>query len=103
MGYRPVGGYHDVTITTGGLNIFPRLVASEHRSSYARHTLSSGIAALDQLLGNAVDSGSSALILGPAGTGKSLLAIRFLTAAIVTGEKAAYFVSTKNWVFCTHG
>ena len=86
------GGYHDVTITTGGLNVFPRLVASEHRTSYARQTLSSGIAELDQLLGNGIETGSSTLILGPAGTGKSLLAIVFLVAAIARGEKAAFFV-----------
>src|SRR6476646_7653237 len=86
------GGYHDVTIATGGLNVFPRLVASEHRSSYKRHTLSSGIAELDKLLGSGIESGSSTLILGPAGTGKSLLAIVFLAAAVARGEKAAFFV-----------
>jgi circadian clock protein KaiC len=69
------GGYHDVTITTGGLNVFPRLVASEHRTSFTRGTLSSGIAELDQLLGGGIDKGSSTLVLGPAGTGKSLLVI----------------------------
>jgi circadian clock protein KaiC len=86
------GGYHDVTITTGGLNVFPRLVASEHRSSFTRHTMSSGIAGLDQLLGNGIEAGSSTLILGPAGTGKSLIAIVFVVAAIARGEKAALFV-----------
>src|SRR3954447_14891820 len=86
------GGFHDVTITTGGLNVFPRLVASEHRTSYARRPLSSGIPELDQLLGGGVETGSSTLILGPAGTGKSLLAIVFLVAAIARGEKAAFFV-----------
>jgi circadian clock protein KaiC len=85
------GGYHDVTITTGGLNVFPRLVASEHRSSYDRHTLSSGVAELDQLLGNGIETGSSTLILGPAGTGKSLASITFMVAAIARGEKAALF------------
>src|ERR1700737_1912962 len=69
------GGYHDVTITTGGLNVFPRLVASEHRGSFARTRVSSGIAELDQLLGGGIEAGSSTLILGPAGTGKPLLAI----------------------------
>ena len=62
--YRAVkfrGGYHDVTITTGGLNVFPRLVASEYRSSFARTTMSSGIAALDQLLGGGIEAGSSTL------------------------------------------
>src|SRR5580698_5907819 len=86
------GGYHDVTITTGGLNVFPRLVASEHRTSFARGQLSSGIAEMDQLLGGGVETGSSTLILGPAGTGKSLLAIVFVVAAVARGEKAALFV-----------
>src|SRR6202000_925980 len=71
------GGYHDVTITTGGLNIFPRLVASEYRSSFVRTAMSSGIAGLDQLLGGGVETGSSTLILGPAGNGKSLFSIIF--------------------------
>src|ERR1700710_346125 len=68
------GGYHDATITTGGLNVFPRLVASEFRNSMDRKTKSSGIAQLDQLLGGGIETGSSTLILGPAGTGKSLTA-----------------------------
>ena len=86
------GGYHDVTITTGGLNVFPRLVASEYRSTFARHKMSSGIPEFDQLLGGGVETGSSTLILGPAGTGKSLVTISFAIAAIKRGEKAALFV-----------
>jgi circadian clock protein KaiC len=86
------GGYHDVTITTGGLNIFPRLVASEYRSSFLRTTMSSGIAGLDRLLGGGVEAGSSTLILGPAGTGKSLAVIVFIAAAVARGERAALFV-----------
>src|SRR6201747_1197043 len=86
------GGYHDATITTGGLNIFPRLVASEHRSSFVRTTMSSGIAELDKLLGGGIEAGSSTLILGPAGTGKSLAVIVFVVAAVARGEKAALFV-----------
>src|SRR5436305_2639891 len=86
------GGYHDATITTGGLNIFPRLVASEYRSSFARATTSSGIEAFDKLLGGGIEAGSSTLVLGPAGTGKSLMVIVFVLAAISRGEKAALFV-----------
>lgn len=86
------GGYHDATITTGGLNVFPRLVASEYRSNFARKMASSGIPALDQLLGGGIETGSTTLILGPAGTGKSLAAIVFAVAAISRGEKAALFV-----------
>ena len=90
-GVRFRGGYHDVTITTGGLNVFPRLVASEHRTPFVRGRLSSGIAGLDQLLGGGIDKGSSTLVLGPAGTGKSLVSIVFAAAAIARGEKAAMF------------
>ncbi len=86
------GGYHDATITTGGMNVFPRLVASEYRSNFVRRRVSSGVAGLDQLLGGGIEAGSSTLILGPAGTGKSLVAIVFLAAAIARGEKAALFV-----------
>jgi circadian clock protein KaiC len=86
------GGYHDCTITTGGLNVFPRLVASEHHTNFKRGRLSSGIAELDQLLGGGIDKGSSTLILGPAGTGKSLVSITFIMQAIARGEKAALFV-----------
>jgi circadian clock protein KaiC len=86
------GGYHDVTISTGGLNVFPRLVASEHRSNLVRTTKSSGIAELDQLLGGGIETGSSTLVLGPAGTGKSLTSIVNVVAAIKRGEKAAMFV-----------
>lgn len=86
------GGYHDATITTGGLNVFPRLVASEYRTDFDRIAMSSGVAELDLLLGGGVEAGSSTLILGPAGTGKSQVAITFIVAAIGRGEKAALFV-----------
>src|SRR6201746_408103 len=85
-------GFHDVTITTGGLNVFPRLVASEFRSTFVRTTMSSGIEAFDKLLGGGIEAGSSTLILGPAGTGKSLAVMVFIAAAIARGEKAALFV-----------
>jgi circadian clock protein KaiC len=86
------GGYHDATITTGGLNVFPRLVASEYRSNFSRSRMSSGIPEFDRLLGGGVETGSSTLVLGPAGTGKSLAAIIFLVAAIKRRERAALFV-----------
>jgi circadian clock protein KaiC len=86
------GGYHDATITTGGLNVFPRLVASEYRANFLRHKMPSGIDELDKLLGGGVESGSGTLVLGPAGTGKSLAVIVFAVAAIKRGEKAALFI-----------
>ena len=91
-GRRFRGGYHDFTIKTGGLEVYPRIVALEHRTAFDREPMSSGVAELDALLGGGVERGSSALILGPAGTGKSLFSISFLVAALERGEKAAMFV-----------
>ncbi len=85
-------GYHDFTIKTGGLEVYPRLVSAEHRARIAREVLTSGIGALDTLLGGGIETGSSALILGPAGSGKSLLSLQFAAAAITRGERAALFV-----------
>src|ERR1700730_8275979 len=65
-GRRYRGGFHDFTITTGGVHVFPRLVAAEHVTRFARMQFSTGIAELDALIGGGIDSGSSTLILGPA-------------------------------------
>jgi circadian clock protein KaiC len=91
-GRRVRGGFHDFTIRTGGLEVYPRLVSSEHKTSFVRDALSSGVAGLDAILGGGVERGSSCLILGPAGTGKSLMALYFVLSAIRRGEKAALFV-----------
>lgn len=86
------GGFHDFTIRSGGIEVFPRLVATEHRTDYTRDQLSTGIATFDALLGGGIDTGSSTLLIGPTGTGKSLVALVFLAAAVARGEKAAMFV-----------
>lgn len=86
------GGYHDFCIRSGGVAVFPRLVASEHRTRFTRNQVTSDVAELDALLGGGVEQGSSTLVLGPAGTGKSLFALQFIAAAVRRGEKAALFV-----------
>lgn len=86
------GGYHDFTIKTGGVSVFPRLRALEHRTEFERSTLTSGIVELDTLLGGGIERGSSTLLIGPAGTGKSLFALQFVDATVKRGEKAALFV-----------
>ena len=85
------GGFHDFSIRTGGLVVFPRLVASEHHTAFERVPLPSGLAALDTLLGGGLDRGTSTLIAGPAGTGKSILASQFAVAAARRGERAVIF------------
>ncbi len=91
-GQRFRGGHHDMIIETGGVKVFPRLVSNEHRTDFKRETVSSNSEALDQLLGGGIERGSSTLVLGPAGTGKSLLTITFAMQALARGEKAALFV-----------
>ena len=86
------GGFHDFTIRHGGIEVFPRLISAEHRTDFDRTPLSSGIDGLDALLGGGLERGTSCLILGPAGAGKSLLAVYFAVAAIARGEKAALFI-----------
>ena len=86
------GGYHDFNIHAGGIAVFPRLVAAQHRTGFTGELLQSGIAELDQLLGGGVNTGSSTLVLGPAGTGKSLLSLHYLAAAVARGERGALFV-----------
>jgi circadian clock protein KaiC len=85
------GGSHDFTIKTGGLAVFPRLISSEHRVGFARTPMSSGVGELDALLGGGVEQGSSVLVLGPSGTGKTAITIQFIKAAVARGEKAAFF------------
>jgi circadian clock protein KaiC len=91
-GRRSRGGYHDFVIDTGGVRAFPRLIAAEHRKGFERGTAKSDSPELDALLGGGIERGSSTLIIGPAGTGKSLLALTFAVAAVRRGECAALFI-----------
>ena len=91
-GQRYRGGNHDFVIETGGVRVFPRLVSAEHRTNFDRDVLASASTEMNALLGGGIERGSSTLILGPAGTGKSLLALTFVQAAIKRGECAAMFI-----------
>jgi circadian clock protein KaiC len=86
------GGYHDYVIRTGGLQVFPRLVAAEHRVEPPRARIASDIPALDILLGGGIEEGTSTLIVGAAGTGKSTLAAQLATAAARRGAPGAMFI-----------
>ncbi|MFE1602063.1 ATPase domain-containing protein [Methylobacterium sp. ID0610] len=82
------GGYHDFVIRRGGLSIFPRLVASEHGHPFPDERIGCGIAAFDALLGGGLDRGTSTMLLGPSGVGKSSSALAFVTSALKRGEHA---------------
>ncbi|HLZ46964.1 MAG TPA: ATPase domain-containing protein [Gemmatimonadales bacterium] len=85
-------GYHDCRIRTGGLEVYPRLIAAEHTQSYARASIKSGLAELDELLGGGLARGTGSLFLGPAGSGKSSLAAQYARAAAARGDHTAIFL-----------
>ena len=91
-GVRFRGGYHDYVILRGGIAVYPRLIASEHRQAPSLEKLASGIAEMDQLLGGGIERGTSTLIVGAAGTGKSSLVAQFVSAAAARGQNAAMFI-----------
>jgi circadian clock protein KaiC len=85
-------GFHDFTIESGGIQVFPRLVAADQRRGFNGTLVPSGISELDALLGGGLAAGSSTLMLGPSGTGKSLLVLQYLAAAVARGQRGALFV-----------
>jgi circadian clock protein KaiC len=93
--YRGIGfrrGPHDYEIVSGGIVAYPRIVAAESRELLSRQQVASGLPLLDLMLGGGLDEGSSTLVSGPPGTGKSSLAVQFVKAVLERGQKAAMFV-----------
>lgn len=85
------GGFHDYVIRKGGLRIFPRLIAAEHIAGQEDlPPVASGVGDLDALLKGGLDRGTSSLIMGPAGCGKSTLAVQYVIAGLSRGEKALF-------------
>ncbi|KQM21555.1 ATPase domain-containing protein [Novosphingobium sp. Leaf2] len=86
-----IAGFHDMVIRKGGVEIFPRLIAAEHHASYAEDTVPSGVAELDALLGGGPLRGSSILVTGPAGSGKTTIALQYVFAACERAERGTIF------------
>jgi circadian clock protein KaiC len=86
------GGYHDFVIETGGVAVFPRLIASEHHRPFTGDLVSTGVAVLDAMLGGGLAPGTNMLLTGPSGVGKTTTAIRCGLTALERGEKAAYYL-----------
>jgi circadian clock protein KaiC len=86
------GGYHDVLLDTGGLIVFPRLLAAEHTTTFDTSVASTGSTGLDLLLGGGLITGTNTLLMGPSGIGKTTTAIRCMLAALERGETATYFL-----------
>jgi len=86
------GGYHDFNLETGGIRAFPRLIAGEHGLSFKTEQMKSGLDSLDKALGGGLELGSSALISGSAGTGKSSLCAQFACALAAKGQCSSFFI-----------
>ena len=92
-GAHHISGKHDASLTTGGLTVYPRLIAEKrNRDEDDRVLMSSGSAELDRLCGGGLEVGSSAMIIGSAGTGKSTVAAQFALAAAERGECSSLFL-----------
>lgn len=91
-----IGGYHDAMIVPGGMRVFPRLVGSGYKRKNLRGVIPCGVAELDALLGGGLDRGTSCLLLGPAGTGKSTIALQFAVAAAKRGEMVLMCIFEEN-------
>jgi len=86
------GGYHDFAIETGGVAVFPRLIAAEHHAKFAVELVSTGLEKLDAMLGGGLAPGTNTLLTGPSGVGKTSTAVRCGLSAIERGQKAAYYL-----------
>lgn len=86
------GGYHDFVIETGGVSVFPRLVAAEHHTDFVDELVSTGVDRLDEMLGGGLTQGTNVLFSGPSGVGKTSSAVRCALSAIERGQKAAYYL-----------
>ncbi|MFS0735560.1 ATPase domain-containing protein [Sphingomonas sp. 1P06PA] len=86
-----IAGYHDLAIRKGGLEIYPRLVAADHHVEFDGGSVASGVEGLDALMGGGPLRGTSVLITGPAGTGKTTIALRFIDEACRSGERCSIF------------
>lgn len=86
------GGFHDFAIETGGVAVFPRLIAAEHHRTFSETLVSTGVEQLDRMLGGGVSPGTNTLLNGPSGVGKTTTAVRCALTAIGRGDKVAYYL-----------
>jgi circadian clock protein KaiC len=86
------GGFHDFTIESGGIRVYPRLVAADHHRTFSSAPVTTGLDGLDALLGQGLFPGTTTLLAGPAGVGKTTTAVRCMIAALNRGQRAVFFL-----------
>ncbi len=85
-------GYHEYDIVTGGIIVHPRIVAAEHHDRFSPQLTASGIKHLDEMLEGGLARGTTTLLLGPAGVGKSTVSMQYVVNALVSGQRAAVYI-----------
>src|SRR5690349_1477878 len=91
-GQKTEGGMHDFVLDTGRIEVFPRLVASRYRADVRHEQVGTGVAGLDRMLGGGLSRGTSTLLIGPSGVGKTTTAVQCMHAALQRGERATYYL-----------
>jgi circadian clock protein KaiC len=84
-------GWHDFALVTGDVLVFPSLIAEEHKARIEGPAISSGVTGLDEVFGGGLDRGTTTMLIGPSGVGKSSMAIHYVMEAVRQGEHTAYF------------
>ncbi|HEV2609159.1 MAG TPA: ATPase domain-containing protein [Noviherbaspirillum sp.] len=103
-GIKFIGGFHDFVLATGGIRVFPRLVAAGQHREFSAVARSTGVPGLDRILGGGLVPGTNTLLMGPSGVGKTTTAMRCLLAALERGERAVYFLFDEGMAtFLTRG
>ncbi len=85
-------GYHDYEIKDGGIVVYPRLMAAEEHTPFERGLFSSGIENLDNMVSGGLEMGTTCLLIGPAGVGKSIISMQYIVQHLLNGGRAATYV-----------
>lgn len=87
-------GWHDISIREGsGVTVYPRILPELQPDISGAHGLiKCNIEELDGMLGGGLEEGTTAIVMGQSGTGKSTLASLYAQAALARGEHVAMFL-----------
>jgi circadian clock protein KaiC len=86
-------GYHDMAIREGeGVVVFPRIIPGAAARTVKPQLIKSGVDTLDEMFGGGQEAGTTTLVIGQAGTGKSTMASLYATAALKRGESVGLFL-----------
>jgi circadian clock protein KaiC len=97
-GSRYLEGAHAFRITDAGLDVYPRLVSPQMPEGYepASERISTGVAGLDAMLDGGLWRGTTTLLAGPSGAGKTTIGLQFALEGARQGEPSLYMSFQEN-------